>query len=128
MNEANIKVLMVEPGKHPKETMLVNELDALQKAVSIGAEYQGLIEIIHLEDNICLLCNEEGKLLQLQGNRRVGRDIIAGVFYVCKEGTDGDLCSLNDDEMEQYKKRFWEIEEYSQQDVDEAMFLRFFFR
>ena len=127
MKESKIKVLMVNPGKHPEETVLANNLDALQKAVSIGAEYQGLIEIIHLEDNICLLCNEEGKLLQLQGNRRVGRDIIAGVFYVCKEGADVDLCSLNEDEMEQYKKRFWEIEEYTQSEVDEALFLSFFF-
>ena len=31
--ETTIKVLMVEPGKHPKEVMLDNSLDALQKAV-----------------------------------------------------------------------------------------------
>ena len=43
------------------------------------------------------------------------------------EDGEGNLCSLSEDDMEQYKKRFWEIEEYSQQDVDEAMFLRFFF-
>jgi len=127
MKENTIKVLMVAPGEHPTETTLVNELDALQMAVSIGAEYQGLIEIIPLEDNLCLLCNEEGKLLQLQGNRRVGRDIIAGVFYICKAGAEGTLSSLNEDEMEQYKKRFWEIEEYTRQDVEESIFLRFFF-
>ena len=128
MKENKIKVLMVEPGEHPKEVVLDNSLDALQKAVSIGCEEQGLIEIIGLEDGICLLCNEEGKLLCLDGNRRVGRDIITGVFYICSEDEEGNLCSLSEDEMEQYKKRFWEIEEYSQQDVDEAMFLRFFFR
>ena len=127
MKENTINVLMVAPGEHPKETELVNELDSLQKAVSIGAEYQGLIEIIHLEDNICLLCNEEGKLLCLEGNRRVGRDIIAGVFYICSEDEEGNLCSLAEDEMEQYKKRFWDIEEYTQSEVDEAMFLSFFF-
>ena len=38
-----IKVLMVEPGKHPRVTTLENDLDALQEAVSIGADYQGLI-------------------------------------------------------------------------------------
>lgn len=127
MKESKIKVLMVNPGKHPEETVLANNLDDLQKAVSIGAEYQGLIEIIHLEDNVCLLCNEEGKLLCLEGNRRVGRDIIAGVFYICSEDEEGNLCSLSEGEMEQYKKRFWEIEEYTQSEVDEAMFLSFFF-
>ena len=28
---------MVEPGKHPKVTTLKDDLDSLQKAVSIGA-------------------------------------------------------------------------------------------
>jgi hypothetical protein len=48
MNIKEIKVLMVEPGKHPKVTMLKDDLDSLRKAVSIGADYQGLIEIISI--------------------------------------------------------------------------------
>ena len=36
---------MVEPGKHPKVTKLKDDLDSLQKAVSIGADYQALIKI-----------------------------------------------------------------------------------
>ena len=127
MKEAKINVLMVEPREHPKETTLVNELDSLQKAVSIGAEYQGLIEIVPLGNNICLLCNEEGKLIHLQGNRKVGRDIITGVFYICSEDDEGNLCSLSEDDMEKFKKRFWEIEEYTQQELDVAMLVRFFF-
>ena len=58
MNAKEIKVL---PGKHPKATTLMDDLDSLQKAVSIGADYQGLIEIISLGNGDCLLCNEEGK-------------------------------------------------------------------
>jgi len=65
MNIKEIKVLMVEPGKHPKVTMLRDDLDTLQKAVSIGADYQGLIEIISIGNGDCLLCNEEGKLIGL---------------------------------------------------------------
>ena len=77
MNKKEIKVLMVEPGKHPRVTTLVNDLDALQKAVSIGTDYQGLIEIISIGNGDCLLCNEEGKLIGLEGNRRVGDGIIS---------------------------------------------------
>ena len=44
MSAKEITILMVEPGKHPKVTTLKNDLDSLQKAVSIGADYQGLIE------------------------------------------------------------------------------------
>ena len=43
MKKKEIKALMVVPGEHPKEVMLENNLDALQKAVSIGCDYQGLI-------------------------------------------------------------------------------------
>ena len=54
MNETKIKVLKVEPMKHPEEVMLNNTLRALQAAVG------GLIEIINLEDDVYLRCNEEG--------------------------------------------------------------------
>lgn len=126
MKERTIKVLMVEPGEHPKEVVLDNNLDALQKAVSIGCEEQGLIEIIGLEDGICLLCNEEGKLLQLEGNRRLGDDIITGVFYILGEDGEGELTSLPQEAMERYKERFWEPEQYTQGEVDKALIMRFF--
>ena len=48
MNTKVITVLMVEPGKHPMLTTLKDDLDSLQKAVSIGADYQGLIEFVSL--------------------------------------------------------------------------------
>ena len=124
--ETTINVLMVEPGEHPKEVMLDNSLDALQKAVSIGCEEQGLIEIIGLEDGICLLCNEEGKLLQLEGNRRLGDDIITGVFYILGEDGEGELTSLPQEAMDRYKERFWEPEQYTQSEVDKALIMRFF--
>lgn len=58
MKQKEIRVLMVEPGKYPKEVVLQNELDSLQKAVSIGADYQALIEIVPLGNSDCILCNE----------------------------------------------------------------------
>ena len=50
MKKREITVLMVEPRKAPVITTLANDLDSLQKAVSIGADYQGLIEIIGIEE------------------------------------------------------------------------------
>lgn len=72
MSTKEITVLMVEPGQHPKVTTLKDDLDSLQKAVSIGADYQGLIEIVSLGNGDCIMCNEEGKLIGLEGNRRFG--------------------------------------------------------
>ena len=121
MKQKEIKVLMVEPGEHPKEVTILNDLDSLQKAVSIGSEHQGLIEIIGIDDRVCILCNEEGKLIGLEGNRRVGNDIIAGVFYVVGEDGRGNLISLPDDDMEKYRKQFWEPELFTDEAVADAI-------
>ena len=96
MKQKEIKALMVAPGEHPREVMLKNDLDALQKAVSVGCDYQGLIEVISLEKGVCIICNEEGKLLGLEGNRRLSNDIIAGVFYVVGEDKRGNFVSLTE--------------------------------
>lgn len=126
MKEESIAVLMVAPGEHPVVTTLRNDLDSLQKAVSIGAEEQGLIELVSLSDDVALLCNEEGKLIGLEGNRRIGRDVIAGVFYLVGLGKDGNLTSLPKKEIDAYREQFWEIEHYTAADVENALFMRFF--
>ena len=76
MNAKELTVLMVEPGKHPKVTKIKDDLDSLQKAVSIGADYQGLIEFVSLGNGDCIMCNEEGKLIGLGGSGRLGNDIL----------------------------------------------------
>lgn len=121
MKQKEIRVLMVESREHPRETVLKNDLSSLQKAVSIGSEHQGLIEIIGIDDRVCILCNEEGKLIGLEGNRRVGNDIIAGVFYVIGEDGRGGLVSLPDDEIEKYRKLFWEPEFFTDEIVADAI-------
>ena len=127
MKDSKIKVLMVEPHKLPKVTMLDRNLDALQKAVSIGAESQGLIEIIPLENNVCLLCNEEGKLIGLEGNRRLGRDIIAGTFYICGDSKSGALCSLSEENIRKYTILFSLPETFKDEEVQACILLNVFF-
>lgn len=125
MKQKEIKVLMVEPGKNPKVTTLQNDLDSLQKAVSIGAEYQGLIEIVPLGNGDCILCNEEGKLIGLDGNRRVGRDIIVGVFYVMSEDREGDLISLSGKKIQYYQKLFWEPQTFDREEIEDTLYMYF---
>ena len=118
MKEKLIKVLKVEPKKTPVVCELENTLDALQKAVSIDTDVQGLIEIINLNDNNCILCNEEGKLIGLEPNRRLGDDIICGVFYVTGQDDEGNLTSLDDVSMAHYKNTFSKIEDISPDEVN----------
>ena len=122
MKRKEIKALMVAPGEHPKEVVLKNNLDALQKAVSIGCDCQGLIEIVGLEKGVCIICNEEGKLLGLEGNRRLGSDIIAGVFYVVGEDKCGNFVSLTEAQMNYYTKRFWRPEVFREDDITDLIY------
>ena len=125
MRKKEIRVLMVEPGKYPREVTIGNDLDSLQKAVSIDCERQGLIEIIGIEKGVCILCNEEGKLLGLEGNRRLGDDIITGVFYVVGENRRGDLISLTDAQIEKYSKRFWHPQVFTPDEIARLLFMSF---
>ena len=103
MKQQVIEVLMVEPGREPRIVRLDNSLESLQTAVSIGADYRGLIEIISLSDEVCILCNEEGKLIGLEPNRRLWSDVLCGVFYVTGQDKEGNLCSLSNGEQRAYK-------------------------
>ena len=98
-----IDVLIVEPHKLPYKKSINNDYKSMQKIVG------GLIETVPLlEDNsVILICNEEGKILNLPLNRKIGYDIIAGTFIIADDDYDnGEFISLTDEQMEKYKKRF----------------------
>ena len=125
MKEQHIKALKVSPLERPEICHLENKLEALQKAVSIGADYVWLIEIIDLDERTCIVCNEEGKLINLMPNRRLGDDIICGVFYVVGQNDEGDLASLTDEQIEHYSEVFGNIEYFMQGDDGRIIVLRF---
>ena len=125
MNETTVKALKVEPGMSPCIIDLGTDLDSLQKAVSIGAGYQGLIEFVYLEDNVSILCNEEGKLIGLLPNRRLGDDILCGVFYVVAENEEGELISLTPAQQERYARKFERIQYIDQAEIGNTVFFRF---
>ena len=125
MNAKELTVLMVEPGKHPKATKLKDDLDSLQKAVSIGADYQGLIEFVSLGNGDCIMCNEEGKLIGLKGNRRLGNDILVGVFYIMSESEDGELLSLAEQKIKRYTNLFWEPEFFDRAEIENSLYAFF---
>lgn len=124
--QKEIKALMVEPGKAPVVTTLKNDLRSLQEAVSIGADSVGLIEIIGIDDDVCILCNEEGKLIGLEPNRRFFNDVLVGVFYVVGEGGEGNLTSLPQKYIDYYTKYFSKIEDLTAEDVERTMAIQFF--
>ena len=112
MKEDIIRVLRIRPHEHPEVYMLKNTLEAMQEAVG------GYIDIVGLDDNICILLNDEGKLIGLEGNRRIGSDIIVGDFFVCDSDEEGNLTSLSDEDLNTYTKLFYEPQEFTKEEIE----------
>lgn len=112
--EEVIRTLKVEPGKEPVAAMLSNNLSSLQSAVG------GFIELLGIDENVGILCNEEGKLMGLEGNRRLGNDILVGTFYVVGVSQEGDLTSLTEDQLQKYSEQFREPEVITQEEIWQA--------
>lgn len=116
----NLTVVMVEPHKAPYVAEVDDELSALQKAVG------GYIEVVGNGDGTLIICNEEGKLQGLEGNRRIrdGSSIIAGTFFVV--GDDGEnFRSLTESEVTRYVDRFKNPEDISPDEVESDMGITF---
>jgi len=107
-----IQVLYVEPHKRPIVTEILDTYKAISQAV------MGLIEYIYNEDGTLYVINEESKINGMEGNRRIEGDVIAGPFIVAGNAGDG-LCSLTDQQAEQYLKKFEEPEEIPRSEIEE---------
>ena len=98
-----IRCLLVKPYELPEEIEIKNTLEAKQKIV------EGDIECVYLQnnDNVVLICNEEGKINGMKLNRDIGYDIIAGPFLIVGDDYEnGAFKSLTDKQILKYKMLF----------------------
>ena len=100
-------------------TCLLDDRRFLDFAVGLGSDLGGEAALLRLSDTAAVLYNREGLISELKGNRKVGRKLLAGVFYVVGI-EDGKLVDLPFEEMELYYERFWELEHYTEADVKKA--------
>ena len=104
MSEDNkLRVVMVEPGKPAYETEIENTLEAEQKAVG------GYIEVVPLDNERLLICNEEGMLMELPYNCNIcGVDFVGTIVIA---GINGDEFSDIPLSFEEFKESFDFLEE-----------------
>lgn len=102
-----MRILVVEPEYKPEVREINDSLKEMQGIVG------GLIQPIYLDDSVVLICNDEGKLMNLPANRGLrdenGQmcDIIFGTFFLCGAPADTDhFTSLTPEQIERYKERF----------------------
>jgi len=102
----NIKVVLVEPGKKAKIAEIDCSLESMQKIVG---DY---IERFTLDDEVCIICNEEGKSEGLPPGRAIFYEgelieIIAGTFFICADPWESEhFESLTDDQAKEYAELF----------------------
>lgn len=102
-----MKILIVEPGKHPRIAEISGSLRSLQEAVG------GYIQAIYpFDDPIALVCDEEGLFKETKWNRHISKDCaIKGTFFLCGLGEE-DFTDIPEELIDKYSKRFFEPEEF----------------
>ncbi len=112
-----IKCLIVMPGQVPERTTLEVSVTAFNRAVSIGSEYELLAVSKRIGKRTYILHAYDSVLEDLEPNRKVGDEIICGVFYIVAVDDAGKPISMTDKQMMKYMMRFYEPEVYSYYDV-----------
>lgn len=91
-----MRVIIKEVGKNPVVTDIKNELEDIQGVV------KGYLEIVPSQlayEKIAVICNEEGLLIGLEPNMRIGHNIVVGnILFTGVDG--GEFCDLSDEQIE----------------------------
>ncbi len=114
---SGLKCLYITPHHTPIELNLeVNEYKVLRDAV------KGTIEITRpFDDNIAIVGNDEAKLINMEGNRRVGNSIYAGPMLIVGDNGSEDFVALTQEQAEIYNMIFEQPENISQEEVESDM-------
>ena len=76
-----IRVISKRPGCPPRSVWVSNTLENLQRNVG------GYIETVKLATDMCVICNEEGRLLGLPHNCTIcGVDFVGDILLVGVKG------------------------------------------
>ena len=101
-------IVICEPKKEARKESMELSLENLQQTVG------GYIEVVYLHDTetpAVIVCNEEGRLLNLPANRilhsEYGDTMLYGTFLICGLDTEeGDFDGLTDELADRYLKLF----------------------
>lgn len=112
-----MKCVYITPHHTPIELNLeVNEYKVLRDAV------KGIIEITRpFDDDIAIVGNDEAKLINMEGNRRVGSGIYAGPMLIVGDNGGEDFIALTQEQADRYMQIFAQPEEISQEEVESDM-------
>lgn len=96
-----LRVVALEPGKPAYEVEVADHFRAFQQAV------RGHFEVSYpFEDDAVLVVNEEGLINGMELNRTINGNLYVGPAFIVKNGGDGNLYSLTDEQVQKYLAAF----------------------
>ena len=114
--EEKISVVLVEPGKYPKLVEIEDTLEAMQETVDGYIE-----EYMPFDDEVAIVCNEEGKVNGLPlnsavyGENKEILDVIAGKFFIAYAPIESEkFQSMPKDLARKYLEKFKYPERFNQ--------------
>ena len=116
-----VTALMIQPGRQPCITQLCADGLYLNYAVSKDCDTLCCASMFGLEKNIAVVYAADGVFYGMDANRRIGKRIITGTFYIVKV-ENGALRSLTEKEIVKYSLRFREREFFSETEAIDAIF------
>jgi hypothetical protein len=112
--DEKIKVVLVKPMQKPQVVEIGSSLESMQATVG------GCIEqIMPFDEEVALVCNEDGKNDGLPLNRALKNsdgkivDIIVGDFFICSAKGE-NFTSLTDEQVKRYSEMFKNPERFQQ--------------
>lgn len=85
-----VKVIQKKVNDVFRQVEIDNSLEAMQKLVG------GYIEVVHMFDNVCMVCNEEGKLMGLEPNLVLRNgDVVVGDIFFVEFDEEGEMKSFD---------------------------------
>lgn len=109
LEKEKLKVLLIEPEKYPKVIEIDDTLEAMQEVV--GGQIE---EYMPFEDEVAIICNEEGKVMGLPLNRAIYDEtnkeiieIMAGKFFIAYAPIESEkFLSLPKELADKYSEKF----------------------
>jgi len=97
------KVVIVEPNKSARIEEIDFSLESMQKVVGGSIE-----QLCPFDEDVCIVCNEEGKIRGLPLNRPIYMDgvlvdIICGTFFIC-DCSGEDFSALSEEQLKKYSE------------------------
>ena len=99
-----IKAYCKRPGQPPRSGGVSNSLENLQNYVG------GMIEVVTIAKDCCIICNEEGRILGMEHNCTVcGVDFVGDILFVGVAGEEFADMPIAFADFKQMFSQLWEV-------------------